>query len=109
MSATILHLIQLHIKPVDPAHWWRGDTDNIHDTPTHMNMANAIDRTNNILWIKNRPAQQLWQTVTPRPANGGLWHGEAADFSRTKAIHHKLLADGKTEEANALDLSLVRC
>ena len=65
-------------------------------------MANAIDRGNNILWIKNRLAQQMWQHVIPHPANGGLWNGEAADFSRTKAIHHKLLADGKIEEANAL-------
>ena len=33
MSATILHLIQLHIQPIEPTLWKRGDTDNIKDTP----------------------------------------------------------------------------
>ena len=51
---------------------------------------------------KNRLAKELWQNVTPHPANGGLWNGEPPDFARTKAIHHRLLADGKTDEANAL-------
>ena len=51
-----------------------------------MDMANPVDRANHLRWIKNRLAQQMWQNVTPHPANGGLWHGEAADLTRTKAI-----------------------
>ena len=38
----------------------------------------------------------------PHQANSGLWDGEVANFERTKAIHHRVLAEGKVDEANAL-------
>ena len=102
MTATILHLIQFHIKPVGPTLWMRGDTDDISDTPIPMDLRNAVDRAHHLQWIKNRLAQEVWQHVSPHQANGGLWDGEPADFARTKTIHHRLLANGKIDEANAL-------
>ena len=59
MSATILHLIQLRICPAGYSQWYRGDTDNIRDTPFLMNMDNAMDRPHNLLWIKNRLANHM--------------------------------------------------
>ena len=102
MTATILHLLQLHIRPVGPSLWYRGNTDNQSDTPIRMEMGNSVDRRQHLQWIKIRLSQELLQNVTPHPANGGLWDGEPPDFARTKAIHHRLLANGKTDEANAL-------
>ena len=65
-----------------------------------MDLRNPVDRAQHLQWIKNRLAQELWENVTPHQANGGLWDGEPADFARTKAIRHRLLANGKIEEAN---------
>ena len=80
MSAKILHLLQLHIKPVGPSFWLRGDTDNIDDTP--VKMANPVDRVLHLQWIKDRLSQKVWEHVAPHQANGGLWGGEPADFQR---------------------------
>ena len=102
MTTTILHLIQLHIKPIGPTLWMRGDTDDMSDTPIPMDLRNLVDRALQMKSIKNRLAQEVWQNVSPHQANGGLWDGEPADFARTKAIHHRLLANGKIDEANAL-------
>ena len=102
MSATLLHLIQLKIRPINPSTWYRGDSDNILDTPIRMDMADEMDRETNMQWIKNRLAKHMWESVTAHPANGGLWDGEAADFQRTKNIHQRLLANGQVAEAQAL-------
>ena len=102
MTATILHLIQLHIKPIGPTLWMRGDTDDISDTPIRMDLRNPVDRAVHLKSIRNRLAQEGWENVCPHQANGGLWDGEPADFVRTKQLHHRLLATGKIDEANAL-------
>ena len=41
MTATILHLIQLHIKPIGPVYWKRGDVDDIKITPIKMELKNT--------------------------------------------------------------------
>ena len=79
----------------------RGDTDDISDTPIQMDLRNPVDRAVHMKWIKNRLAHEVWQNISPRQANGGLWDGEPADFARTKAIHQRLLANGEIDEANA--------
>ena len=102
MSATILHLLQLHIKHAGPTCRLRGDTDDISDTPIVMNLKNPVDRAMRLQWTKDRLLQQTWEHVTPHQANGGLWEGEPADFERTKKIHHRMLSEGRVDEAKAL-------
>lgn len=67
-----------------------------------MNLKNPIDRVMHLQWIKDRLLQQTWEHVTPHQANGGLWGGELADFQRTKAIHTRMPAEFRIDEANAL-------
>jgi len=102
MSATIMHLLQLRITPSGSSLWHREGDDGSQGTPIPMNMGNTMDRAHHLQWIRQRLAAHMWHTISPHPANGGIWDGELADFHRTKAIHHKLLSQGKVEEANAL-------
>ena len=44
----------------------------------------------------------MWNNVTKHEANSGLWSGEAPLMEPTRKIHHKLLAEGRIQEAMAL-------
>ena len=57
MSASILHLIQLHVMPVSATKWFRRqeEGDPTSDLIT-MDMHCPVDREEHLLWIENRLA-----------------------------------------------------
>ena len=64
MSATILHLLQLHIRPAGPTRWYRGDVDDITETPICMDLRGPVDREMRLQWIYDRLSQQAWERHT---------------------------------------------
>ena len=53
-------------------------------------------------WIEGRLAERMWKNVAEHEANSGLWANEPPILEPTKKIHRKLLAEGKIQEAMAL-------
>ena len=107
MSASILHLLQLHIKPSSPTTWLRhrieGDASSGEVT---IDMRCPIQRGEHLQWIEDRLAQAMWSSVTDHEANSGLWKGEPPFIEPTRKIHQKMLADGRVPEAMALQAAV---
>ena len=70
MSASILHLIQLHVIPVFATKWFRRqeEGDSTSDLIA-MDMHIPIDRGEHLIWIENRLAQEVWGHVSSHEAN----------------------------------------
>ena len=65
MSASILHLLQLEIRPISPTTWLRrrieGDTTS---GDVFMDMRCPIQREEHLQWIEDRLAEAMWSNVT---------------------------------------------
>ena len=67
-----------------------------------------LQREENLAWIENRLAQRMWSQVAKHDANSGLWSGEAPLIDLTKKLHRKLLAEGRVQEAMALQAAVTQ-
>ena len=48
----------------------------------------------------------MWLHVAPHEANSGIWWNEPPCFGPTKKIHQRMLADGRIQEAMALQAAV---
>ena len=71
-----------------------------------MDMRCLLQREENLTWIENRLAQRMWSQVAKHDANFGLWSGEPPLMEPTKKFHQKLLAEGRVQEAMALQATV---
>ena len=110
MSASIVHLLQLGIRPVAPAVWFRTAVEHVEDassgTERRLDMRCPLQREEHLSWIESRLAEKMWKEVAEHDANSGLWPGEPPILEPTKKMHQKLQADGKVQEAMALQAAV---
>ena len=101
MSASIVHLLHLGVRPVSPAVWFRIGVDHVEDASPgierRLDMRCPLQREEHLSWIENRLAEKMWLEVAKHDANSGLWTGEPPILEPTKKIHQKLFADGKVQ------------
>ena len=111
MSASILHLIHLGVQPVSPAVWLRTAVGHVEDVGfgrgTRLDMRCPLQREEHLAWVESRLAEKMGKGVAEHEANTGLWTGEPPILEPTKKVHQKLLADGKVQEAMALQAAVL--
>lgn len=74
MTASVLHLLQLHIVLASATRWLRRQVE--HDPTTNiviMGMRCPVDREAHRLWTEGRLSQEMWSKVADHEANSGLW------------------------------------
>ena len=110
MSASVLHLIQLEVRQVACALWLRTAVGDVEDassgTARRLDMRCPLRREENLSWIESGLPERMWSDVAEHHANSGLWTGEPPILEPTKKFHQKLLADGKVQEAMALQAAV---
>ena len=65
MSASILHLLQLEIRPISPTTWLRHRVESDASSgDVTMDMRCPSQREEHLQWIEDRLAQAMWSSVT---------------------------------------------
>lgn len=107
MSTSILHLPQLMVRPVSPAVWLRQRVEGDPSSGViEMDMRCPLQREEHLQWIEDRLAEHMWTHVATHEANSGLWSGEGPLMEPTKKIHHRLMVEGRIQEAMALQAAV---
>ena len=101
MSATLLWLMQLHVRPVRPRMWLRrADEDDPSSSLITMNMKCPLDRESHLKWTEDRLTNEMWANLSTPEANGGLGGGRGGGgLGPTKKLDQRMMANGQAQQA----------